>query len=46
MQNSFPKGEGAMAAILGLDISDITNIINNASKENICQIANDNARDK
>ena len=43
MQNSFPKGEGAMAAILGLDISDITNIINNASKENICQIANDNA---
>ena len=43
MQNSFPKGEGAMAAILGLDIIDITNIINNATKENICQIANDNA---
>ena len=43
MQNSFPKGEGAMAAILGLDIGDIRNIINNASKENICQIANDNA---
>ena len=43
MQNSFPNGKGAMAAILGLDINDITNIINNADKGNVCQIANDNA---
>tara|TARA_B100001741_G_C16492958_1_gene570632 strand:- start:307 stop:1251 length:945 start_codon:yes stop_codon:yes gene_type:complete len=43
MQNSFPNGEGAMAAILGLDIIDIREAINSSEIKNICQVANDNA---
>lgn len=41
MQNSFPKGEGAMAAILGLKIDDLESIIKTIDK-GICDIANDN----
>ena len=43
MQNSFPSGEGSMAAILGLDIDEVREIINSSEIKNVCQIANDNA---
>ena len=43
MQNSFPSGEGSMAAILGLDINEVRETINSSEIENVCQIANDNA---
>ena len=43
MQNSFPSGEGSMAAILGLDIDEVRETINSSEIENVCQIANDNA---
>ena len=43
MQNSFPSGEGSMAAILGLDIDEVRETINSSEIKNVCQIANDNA---
>lgn len=53
MQRAVPIGEGSMAAILGLDFSDValiadqaTNEINlrdNTAKKLICQAANDNS---
>ncbi|MED5484352.1 MAG: ACP S-malonyltransferase [Pseudomonadota bacterium] len=43
MQDSFPTGKGAMAAILGLDINDVKEIINTSKTKNVCQVANDNA---
>ncbi|MFL2816550.1 MAG: ACP S-malonyltransferase [Alphaproteobacteria bacterium] len=43
MQNSFPSGEGAMAAILGLDIDEVRKTINSSEIKNVCQVANDNA---
>ena len=43
MQNSFPSGEGSMAAILGLDIAEVKETIKSSEIKNVCQIANDNA---
>jgi len=43
MQNSFPNGKGAMAAILGLNIDEVRETINSSEIKKICQIANDNA---
>ena len=43
MQNSFPCGEGAMAAIIGLDINEVRETINSSEIKNVCQVANDNA---
>ena len=43
MQNSFPSGEGSMAAILGLDIDEVRETINSSEIKSVCQIANDNA---
>ena len=43
MQNSFPNGEGAMAAILGLDIDEVIETIDSSEIKNVCQVANDNA---
>jgi len=43
MQNSFPSGEGAMAAILGLDVDEVRKTINSSEIKNVCQVANDNA---
>ena len=43
MQNSVPKGEGGMVAVLGSDIKKIEDIINNNSKLYECFIANDNS---
>lgn len=42
MQAAVPVGAGAMAAIIGLEHSDVAEICNEASKVGICQIANDN----
>ena len=43
MQNSIPKGEGGMVAVLGSEIKKIEDIINNNSKVYECFIANDNS---
>ena len=42
MQAAVPPGEGAMAAIIGLDRETVEEICNEASKSGCCQIANDN----
>jgi [acyl-carrier-protein] S-malonyltransferase len=42
MQNSCPKGKGAMAAILGLKIDVLEQIIEDTRGNDICDIANDN----
>ncbi|AZO55492.1 MULTISPECIES: ACP S-malonyltransferase [unclassified Mesorhizobium] len=42
MQAAVPAGEGAMAAIIGLDQADVENACAEAAKVSICQIANDN----
>lgn len=42
MQAAVPVGAGAMAAIIGLEHSDVAQICDEASKVGICQIANDN----
>ena len=43
MQNSVPKGEGGMVAILGSEIKKVEDIINNNKKLYECFIANDNS---
>lgn len=42
MQKAVPVGEGAMAAILGLDLEAVREVANEASKGEICTAANDN----
>jgi [acyl-carrier-protein] S-malonyltransferase len=42
MQAAVPVGEGAMAAIIGLEQSDVEQICADVSGEGSCQIANDN----
>jgi len=42
MQSAVPVGEGAMAAIIGLEQSDVEAICREASTGGSCQIANDN----
>ncbi|MDQ0326576.1 [acyl-carrier-protein] S-malonyltransferase [Rhodopseudomonas julia] len=43
MQAAVPVGEGAMAAILGLDIEAVREIANEAAQGDVCEAANDNA---
>ena len=43
MQQAVPVGVGAMAAILGLDFDDVEAIAKEASGEEVCTAANDNA---
>ena len=43
MQNSVPKGEGGMIAILGSEIEIIENLINENKANYECYIANDNS---
>lgn len=43
MQKAVPVGEGAMAAILGLDFEVVKNIANQANAEKVCEVANDNS---
>lgn len=43
MQKAVPVGEGAMAAILGLDLADAEAVAEAAAQGEICAAANDNA---
>ena len=43
MQSAVPVGEGAMIAVLGLDLEDIRTIAAEAARDEVCEIANDNA---
>ncbi|MDF3153132.1 ACP S-malonyltransferase [Mesorhizobium sp. XAP10] len=42
MQAAVPAGEGAMAAIIGLEQADVEAACAEAAKGSVCQIANDN----
>lgn len=42
MQAAVPVGEGAMAAIIGLEAADVEAVCSTAGREGVCQIANDN----
>jgi len=42
MQSAVPVGEGAMAAILGLDLAAVTALAADAAQGQVCQAANDN----
>ena len=42
MQQAVPVGEGAMAALLGLDFETATKVAAEAAQGQICQAANDN----
>lgn len=43
MQAAVPVGEGAMAALLGLELDDATRLAEAAAQGDVCQVANDNA---
>jgi [acyl-carrier-protein] S-malonyltransferase len=43
MQEAVPVGEGAMAAVLGLEIDAVTGIAAEASSVGVCAVANDNS---
>jgi len=42
MQQAVPVGEGAMAALLGLDLGTATEVAAEAAQGRVCQAANDN----
>lgn len=42
MQEAVPVGQGAMAAILGLDLATVDLIARDAAEDEVCQAANDN----
>ncbi|WP_226781010.1 ACP S-malonyltransferase [Oceaniglobus trochenteri] len=42
MQAAVPVGQGAMAAILGLDLAGVTELAAEAAQGQVCQAANDN----
>lgn len=42
MQAAVPVGEGAMAALLGLDLAAVSEIAAEAAGDEVCQAANDN----
>ncbi|AUH34538.1 ACP S-malonyltransferase [Paracoccus tegillarcae] len=42
MQEAVPVGQGAMAAILGLDLETVEGIAREAAEDEVCQAANDN----
>jgi [acyl-carrier-protein] S-malonyltransferase len=43
MQDAVPVGEGAMAAILGLELEAVEEVARRASAVGVCDLANDNA---
>ncbi|MEP1879557.1 MAG: ACP S-malonyltransferase, partial [Roseibium sp.] len=43
MQNAVPVGQGAMAALLGLDFEAAQEVASEAAQGEVCQAANDNA---
>lgn len=42
MQEAVPVGEGAMAAVLGLDLKAVKEVAHEAAQGEVCQAANDN----
>lgn len=43
MQRAVPAGEGAMAAILGLEVEQVAAIAGEAAAVGVCELANDNS---
>ncbi|MEM7042643.1 MAG: ACP S-malonyltransferase [Pseudomonadota bacterium] len=43
MQTAVPVGEGAMAAVLGLELEDVEAVAAEAAGDQVCDVANDNA---
>ncbi|AVX04967.1 ACP S-malonyltransferase [Maritalea myrionectae] len=43
MQQAVPVGEGAMAAILGLEYADVEDVVQAAAQGSVVEVANDNA---
>ena len=43
MQRAVPVGEGAMAAVLGLDVGPLKEVAKAAAQGQVCAVANDNA---
>lgn len=43
MQKAVPVGEGAMAALLGVDLPEAEKLAEAAAQGDVCQVANDNA---
>jgi [acyl-carrier-protein] S-malonyltransferase len=43
MQAAVPVGEGAMAAVLGLDLVEVEAVAAEASEAGVCEVGNDNA---
>ena len=43
MQNSVPKGEGGMVAVLGTTVENIENILKDNQRDFLVEIANDNS---
>jgi [acyl-carrier-protein] S-malonyltransferase len=46
MQQAVPVGEGAMAAILGLDLNAVLAVAQDAAQGQVCSVANDNDPDQ
>lgn len=46
MQEAVPVGEGAMAALVGIDLAETVSIAFEASGDGVCSAANDNAPDQ
>lgn len=44
MQTAVAVGEGAMAAVLGLDLADVEAVAAEAAGDQVCDVANDNAQ--
>lgn len=42
MQQAVPQGEGAMAAVIGIEPVALQEVLDSSSVEGVCQIANDN----
>jgi [acyl-carrier-protein] S-malonyltransferase len=43
MQAAVPVGEGAMAAVLGLDLAEVEAVAAEAAEAGVCEVGNDNA---
>ena len=43
MQAAVPVGEGAMAALLGMEVPDVRQVVADAASSGVCAIGNDNA---
>ena len=44
MQNAVPVGQGMMLAVLGIELSELKDLIKKQENNGVCEIANDNAK--